>query len=86
VCRNAANHQSFSEFMQLEFLREIGFCHVRIGDGVNSRLQLSGLLARLCRVAAQSGAGRQQQQQQQVSPAAAAAAVAAAERRQQQVR
>jgi hypothetical protein len=69
VCRNAPTGQSFNEFMQLEFLREIGFCHVRIGDGVNSRLQLSGLLAKLCRVATGSGAGgggQQQQQQQQV--------------------
>ena len=67
VCRNAQATQAFSEFMQLEFLREIGFCHMRIGDGVNSRLQLSGLLAKLCRVAVQSGArpaAAQQQQQQ----------------------
>ncbi|GBF96156.1 replication factor C subunit 2 [Raphidocelis subcapitata] len=64
VCRNAPSVPPFSEFMQLEFLREIGFTHVRIGDGVNSRLQLSGLLARLCRVAS-SGAQPQQQQQQQ---------------------
>jgi replication factor C subunit 2/4 len=40
-----------SEWLQLEFLKEIGFCHMRIGDGVNSRLQLSGMLAKLCRMA-----------------------------------
>jgi replication factor C subunit 2/4 len=28
--------------------QEVGFCHMRIEDGVNSRLQLSGLLAKLC--------------------------------------
>eukprot|EP00775_Hariotina_reticulata_P001336 gene1336-1679_t len=44
-----------TEFLKLEFLREIGFCHMRISDGVNSRLQLSGLLAKLCK---QSLAGR----------------------------
>ena len=32
-------------------LQEIGNCHMRIGDGVNSRLQLSGLLAQLCQQA-----------------------------------
>ena len=32
------------------YLQEVGFCHMRIGDGVNSRLQLSGLLAKLCKV------------------------------------
>ncbi|KIY92232.1 hypothetical protein MNEG_15731, partial [Monoraphidium neglectum] len=77
VCRNAPSGQAFSEYMQLEFLREIGFCHMRIGDGVNSRLQMSGLLAKLCRVSGQSarpaaagqqqGQGQQQQQQQQAA-------------------
>lgn len=62
VCRNAPSSQSFSEFMQLEFLKEIGFCHVRISDGFNSRLQLSGLLAKLCRVVGQGAAPPQQQQ------------------------
>jgi replication factor C subunit 2/4 len=42
--------------MQLEFLKEVGFTHVRIGDGVNSRLQLSGLLARLCRISGAAAA------------------------------
>jgi replication factor C subunit 2/4 len=44
-----------SEWLQLEFLKEIGFCHMRIGDGVNSRLQLSGMLAKLCRTALAAG-------------------------------
>lgn len=35
-------------------MQEIGFCHIRISDGVNSRLQLSGLLAKLCKVTLQS--------------------------------
>jgi replication factor C subunit 2/4 len=31
-------------------LQQIGYSHMRIGDGVNSRLQLSGLLAELCKL------------------------------------
>jgi len=46
-----ARNSDLPEYLKLEFLREIGFCHMRIGDGVDSRLQLSGLLAKLCKVA-----------------------------------
>jgi replication factor C subunit 2/4 len=53
--------------MQLEFLREIGFTHVRIGDGVNSRLQLSGLLARLCRISGAAAAAAPPPRQQQAA-------------------
>lgn len=35
------------EALKLEYLREIGFTHMRIADGVNTMLQLFGLLARL---------------------------------------
>ena len=34
--------------------QEIGFCQMRIGDGVNSLLQLSGLLAKLCKITLKS--------------------------------
>ena len=37
-------------------LQQIGFTHMRIGDGVNSRLQLSGLLADLCKLTLRSQA------------------------------
>ncbi|XP_022096198.1 replication factor C subunit 2-like [Acanthaster planci] len=37
-----------AEYLKLEFIKEIGFTHLRIAEGVNSLLQLSGLLARLC--------------------------------------
>jgi replication factor C subunit 2/4 len=37
-----------SEGKKLEYLREIGFTHMRISNGVNSLLQLLGLMARLC--------------------------------------
>lgn len=41
-------HLSIPEAMKLEYLREIGFTHMRIADGVNSKLQLLGLISRLC--------------------------------------
>ncbi|KAF8067401.1 RFC2 [Scenedesmus sp. PABB004] len=50
VFRVAKVAEGMSEFLRLEFLREIGFAHMRIGEGVNSRLQLSGLLAKLCKL------------------------------------
>ncbi|KAK9916304.1 hypothetical protein WJX75_001056 [Coccomyxa subellipsoidea] len=46
--RVVKNDPKMPEFLKLEFIREVGFCHMRIEDGVNSRLQLSGLLAKLC--------------------------------------
>ena len=36
------------EALKLEYLREIGFAHMKIADGVNSLLQLLGLVSRLC--------------------------------------
>jgi replication factor C subunit 2/4 len=47
----ARNADGMTEFLKLEFLREIGFTHMRIGDGVSSRLQMSGMLAKLCKLA-----------------------------------
>lgn len=34
------------------YFQEIGMVHIRIVEGMNSLLQLSGLLAKLCTVAA----------------------------------
>lgn len=39
-----------SEYMRLEFTREIGFAHMRVLEGVQTLLQLSGCVARLCRL------------------------------------
>lgn len=39
---------AMNEYVKLEYIKQIGFSHMRIGDGVASRLQLSGLLAELC--------------------------------------
>ncbi|GLH06239.1 hypothetical protein R5R35_003526 [Gryllus longicercus] len=44
VCKNL----SMSESLKLEFIKEIGVTHLRIVDGLNSIVQMSGLLARLC--------------------------------------
>ncbi|XP_071479771.1 replication factor C subunit 2-like [Diadema antillarum] len=47
VFRSCKTHQ-MAEYLKLEFIKEIGLTHMRIAEGVNSLLQLSGLLARLC--------------------------------------
>jgi hypothetical protein len=49
--RHRLSHQLVSELSLASCSQEIGFCHMRIGDGLNSRLQLSGLLAKLCKLA-----------------------------------
>jgi replication factor C subunit 2/4 len=36
------------EQIKLEYIREIGFTHMRIAEGLNSQLQLLGCIARLC--------------------------------------
>jgi len=47
IFRVCKNHQ-MPEYLKLEFIKEIGFTHMKITEGVESLLQLSGLLARLC--------------------------------------
>ncbi|CAF88263.1 unnamed protein product, partial [Tetraodon nigroviridis] len=37
-----------AEYLKLEFVKEIGYTHMRVAEGVNSLLQMAGLLARLC--------------------------------------
>ena len=41
---------TLSEESKLEFIREIGFTHMRILDGVQSLLQLSGCVSKLCKI------------------------------------
>lgn len=48
VCKN----HDMPEYLKLEFIKEIGYTHMRIAQGVQSLLQMSGMLARLCRVSA----------------------------------
>ncbi|KJH47868.1 putative replication factor C small subunit [Dictyocaulus viviparus] len=38
------------EYVRMEFMKEIGICHMRISEGLSSILQLSGLVAKLCAV------------------------------------
>mmetsp|Transcript_15744 Transcript_15744/g.34111 ORF Transcript_15744/g.34111 Transcript_15744/m.34111 type:complete len:344 (-) Transcript_15744:438-1469(-) len=47
-----AKNYNMPEYLKLQFIKEIGFCHMRVVDGNTSLLQLCGLLAKLCKVAA----------------------------------
>ncbi|BFZ04559.1 hypothetical protein BsWGS_07599 [Bradybaena similaris] len=49
VCKN----QDMHEWLKLEFIKEIGYTHMRIAEGVQSLLQMSGLLGRLCQKSSQ---------------------------------
>ena len=44
VCKG----HSMDEFLKLEFIKEIGFTHMKICSGVNSLLQMNALIAKLC--------------------------------------
>lgn len=41
---------SLSEHAKLEFIRVIGFTHMRILEGVQTYLQLAGCVAKLCKL------------------------------------
>lgn len=45
--RVVKSYPDLPEAMKLEYLREVGFTHMRIADGVDTVLQLVGLVARL---------------------------------------
>lgn len=47
---------SIGEEMKLEFIKEVGFTHMRVLDGLDSLLQLQGLVAKLCVTATKGGA------------------------------
>lgn len=53
IFRVTKAHKDLPEGLLLEFIREIGFTHMRIADGVDSLLQLLGLISRLCQIATQ---------------------------------
>jgi len=44
VCKSST---LLPEPLKLEYIKEIGFAHMRISDGLNTYLQLAGLVARL---------------------------------------
>jgi len=39
------------EYTKLEVMREVATCQMRISEGINSRLQMSGLMAKICLIA-----------------------------------
>lgn len=41
---------ALSEGKRMEFIREIGLCHIRIVEGLSTLVQLSGLVAKLCQI------------------------------------
>ncbi len=42
------------EYLKLEFIKEIGYQHMRIVQGTSSLLQMAGLVARLCKTSQES--------------------------------
>ena len=52
VFKVVKSSKDLPEAMKLEYLREVGFTHMRIADGVNSLLQLLGLIGRLSQISA----------------------------------
>ncbi|XP_021110021.1 replication factor C subunit 2 isoform X2 [Heterocephalus glaber] len=48
VSANIDEAYKMAEYLKLEFIKEIGYTHMRVAEGVNSLLQMAGLLARLC--------------------------------------
>ncbi|XP_053376284.1 LOW QUALITY PROTEIN: replication factor C subunit 2-like [Mercenaria mercenaria] len=52
VFRGCKTHD-MPEYLKLEFIKEIGYTHMRIAEGIHSLLQMSGMLARLCKKSAE---------------------------------
>lgn len=50
VCKTY-DDKAMPEATKLAFIREIGMCHMRIADGMTTKLQLQGLVAKLCKLA-----------------------------------
>ncbi|KAJ3882749.1 P-loop containing nucleoside triphosphate hydrolase protein [Lentinula edodes] len=50
IFRVVKTSDSMPEYTKLEYIKEIGFTHMRILEGVGTILQLAGLVARLCKM------------------------------------
>ncbi|KIK70760.1 hypothetical protein GYMLUDRAFT_89769 [Collybiopsis luxurians FD-317 M1] len=50
IFRVVKTSDNMPEYTKLEFIKEIGFTHMRILEGVGTILQLAGLIARLCKM------------------------------------
>lgn len=48
IFRVTRNYNEMSEQLRLDYLKEIGFTHMRILEGHQSIIQLSGMVAKLC--------------------------------------
>lgn len=53
IFRVTRNYGELSEELRLDYLKEIGFTHMRILDGHQSIIQLSGMIAKLCDISQQ---------------------------------
>ena len=51
VFRSVKTHDKLNEKQKILFIKEIGQTHMKINQGVQSLLQLSSLIAKMCRVA-----------------------------------
>lgn len=49
IFRVCKSHADLPEYLKLEYVKEIGQTHMRIAEGLGSLLQLSSLVARMCR-------------------------------------
>lgn len=52
VVKTVELSKNVSEQLRMEYIRQIAMCHMRIVQGLTSKLQLSRLIADLCRVSA----------------------------------
>ncbi|KAI9512569.1 P-loop containing nucleoside triphosphate hydrolase protein [Russula earlei] len=50
IFRVVKTFDELPEYTKLEYIKEIGFTHMRILEGVGTLIQLGGLLARLCKM------------------------------------
>ncbi|KAG1413841.1 hypothetical protein G6F57_023851 [Rhizopus arrhizus] len=50
IFRVVRSYDELDEGLRLDYLKEIGMTHMRILDGHQSIMQLSGMIARLCKV------------------------------------
>jgi len=52
VCKNC----NYAEFLKLMFIKEIGYTHMRIAEGMGTFIQMTGLIAKLCQLNAENTA------------------------------
>jgi len=50
IFRVVKTFDELPEYTKLEYIKEIGFTHMRILEGVGTLIQLGGLVARLCKM------------------------------------